>query len=398
MKKYKSSYMNKSILIISILSLFFASCQSEPSIQYTYRPPENINDGFDVGSLDEVNIDTELIERAVNDINRGKYKEVHSMLIFKDDKLVFEEYFPGHEYKWDGPNYNGDWVTWDRSMSHVLQSVTKSITSSCIGIAIDNGFIQSVNQSIFDYLPEYQHLKTGGKNKITIEHLLTMTSGLEWDEWGASNDSVDNDAIGLWFYPAGPIAFLLERPLVAEPGTRFTYNGGGMDVLGEIIKNATGMNLEAFSGRYLFEPLGIDNFNWGNRFENGVIDAASGLKITPRDMAKIGVTFLNQGVWNGKQIVSEEWVKRSATPFPGNHGINIPGEDSGRIGYSYSWWTKQYSDSGKTINMFWAGGWGGQKIMVFPELNSVVVFTGGNWLSEVQTFKFLKNFIIPAFD
>lgn len=398
MKKYKSPNIILVVLLIAALSLLFISCKQDPSTLYTYKSPEDINDGLEVCSLEEVNIDQALIEKGVNDISRGKYGEVHSILIYKDGKLVLEEYFDGYKYKWDGPNYNGDWVVWTRSTLHVLQSVTKSITSACIGIAIDEGFIQSVDQSIFDYLPEYQHLNTDGKEKITIEHLLTMTSGLKWDEWGAPNTSVDNDAIGLWFYDKGPISFVLERPLAYEPGTRFTYNGGGMDVLGEIIKNATKMDLDEFYRDYLLDPLGIDYFDWYGRFENGVFDAASGLKITPRDMIKIGVTYLNNGVWNGKQIISKEWVKKSATTFSGNTRINIPGEDSGRIGYSYSWWTKQYSDSAKTINMFWAGGYGGQKIMIFPEINTVVVFTGGNWTSEVQTFKFLKKYVLPAID
>ena len=140
--------MKKTILLISIISLLlvlFVGCESEPAIQYTYIPPENINDGFDVGSLDEVNIDLALIEKAVNDINRGKFKEVHSMLIFKDNRLVLEEYFQGHKYEWDAPNHHGELVTWDKSMSHHIHSVTKSITSTCIGIAIDEGFIESVH-------------------------------------------------------------------------------------------------------------------------------------------------------------------------------------------------------------------------------------------------------------
>jgi len=398
MYKFRSPYKVIVILLITILSLLFISCKQDPSSLYTYKSPENIDDRFDVGSLEEVNIGQALIEKAAYAINRGKFGEVHSMLILKDGKLVFEEYFESHKYQWGAPNYCGDLVTWDRSMLHVLQSVTKSITSTCIGIAIDNGFIKSVDQSIFDYLPEYQHLNTDGKEKITIEHLLTMTSGLEWDEWGASNTNVENDAIGLWFYDKGPINYVLERSLVYEPGTRFTYNGGGMDVLGEIIKNATNMGFDEFLGNYLLEPLGIDYFDWYDQFENGVFDAASGLKITPRDMAKIGVTFLNNGVWNGKQIISEQWIKKSATSYPGNTGIKVPGTDSGRVGYSYSWWTKQYSNSDKKINMFWAGGYGGQRIMVFPEINSVGVFTGGNWTSKEETFKILGKYIIPAID
>jgi len=385
--------MKKVILIISLVSLFFAGCGTASSSQYIYQAPENIDDGLDVGALEEVNINVKLIEKGINEINRGKYKEVHSILIFKDGKLVLEEYFDGYKYKWDGPDFKGDWVRWDRSMLHRVQSVTKSIVSACVGIAIDKGFIRSVNQSIFDYLPEYQHLNTGGKDKITIEHLLTMTSGLQWDEWGASGTSMDNDAIGIWFHNEGPISFVLERQLVYEPGTHFTYNGGGIDILGEIIKNASGMDLDEFSGEYLFGPLKIDPYNWGVRFENGVIDATSNLHITPRDMVKIGVTFLNGGIWDGQQIISEQWVENSATTYPGNTGIKVPGSDSGRRGYAYTWWTKQYAKS----DAFFAAGWGGQEIMVFPELNAVVVFTGGNYAMDARTFTFLERYVLPAF-
>ncbi|NOY37231.1 MAG: serine hydrolase [Chlorobi bacterium] len=388
--------MKKTILFISILSLLFAGCKSDTSCQYTYRPPENINDGFDVGTLNEVNIDSGFIIRALNKINQGKYKEVHSMLIFKDDKLVFEEYFRGHKYKWDAPSHHGEMVTWNRDMLHSVMSVTKSITSACIGIAIDHGFIESVHQSVFDYLPEHQQFNTDGKDKITIEHLLTMTSGLEWDEWGAPLTSRDNDILNTWFQE-DPVTYVLEKPLINEPGTSFTYNGGGMIVLGEVIKNATKMNIAGFSEKYLFEPLGIDPYDW-LQYENGVIDAAGGLKITSRDMVKIGVTFLNKGVWNGKQIISGQWAEKSAASFPGNNRIKVPGTDSGRNGYAYSWWTKQYSKSGKRINMNYAGGWGGQYIMVFPELNTVVVFTGGTYTSKIRVFKILEEYVIPAIE
>ena len=168
--------MKKAILLVSFISVLFISCTSEPTIPYTYQPPENISDGLDTGTLAEVHIDSVPIEQAVNEINRGKYKEVHSMLIFKDNKLVLEEYFTGHEYVWEAANHHGEQLAWDRTRAHPLHSVTKSITSTCIGIAIDRGFIESVDQSIFDYLPEHQHLNTDGKEKITIEHLLTMTS------------------------------------------------------------------------------------------------------------------------------------------------------------------------------------------------------------------------------
>jgi CubicO group peptidase (beta-lactamase class C family) len=404
----KARTMKRRFLFIGIAAVlvgvgaYLAITLSGPSIPYTYQPPENINDGLDVGTLDEVSIDSELIEKAMNEINRGKYGEVHSVLVFKDDKLVLEEYFEGHEYQWDAPNYHGELVAWNRSMPHVLQSVTKSITSACVGIAIDKGFIGSVDEPIFEYLPEYQYVSTDGKDKITIEHLLAMTSGLEWTEWNAPYSSRDNPMIEIWFQEAEqdkhPFTFILEGSLIDEPGTTFRYFGGNQVLLGGIIENATQMDIDEFSAEYLFGPLDIDSFDWWSRFESGVIEAAAGLKMTPRDMVKFGVMYLNDGAWNGEQIVSEQWVEESAVPFGNNEGIDVPGTDERDVGYSYSWWTKTFYDAGREIDVFYALGWGGQSILVFPDLNTVVVFTGGAYTSTTRTFSLLERYIIPAID
>jgi CubicO group peptidase (beta-lactamase class C family) len=168
-----------------------------------------------------------------------------------------------------------------------------------------------------------------------------------------------------------------------------------MTVLGEIVKNATNMDIEAFCGQYLFEPLGTDQPEW-RWFDSGVIYAGGEQQMTPRDMVKFGLLYLNDGVWNGRQIVPKAWVEKSATPYAGNQGINVPGEDAGRVGYSYSWWTKQHSDSGRRLNSFWANGWGGQKIVVIPELDTVVVFTGANYTSKITTWRMLEKYVFPA--
>lgn len=174
--------MSQSTLITLFLSCLLISC-SNYNPNYIYHPPENNKDGLTVGTLERVNMDTAIITKGVNKIQGGKFGAVHSMLIFKDDKLVLEEYFQGYKFQWDAADYKGEAVQWDREMPHSNMSCTKSFTSACIGIAIDKGFIKNVQQSIFDYLPEYQHLKTNNRVYITIEHLLTMTSGLEWKMW-----------------------------------------------------------------------------------------------------------------------------------------------------------------------------------------------------------------------
>lgn len=223
-----------------------------------------------------------------------------------------------------------------------------------------------------------------------------MTSGLRWEEWGRSLGSVENDQIGIWFWEGGPMNYVLGRELVAIPGTRFNYSGGDIQILVEILKNATGMNIDEFSGKYLFEPMGINTYDWWLIFRSGEIKGAGGLKLTPRDMIKIGALMLNKGNWRGNQIISEEWVEKCSQPYPGNTGIKIPGEDLGKLGYSFTWWTKKFSFRKQNINMFFAVGWGGQKIMVLPELDVVVVFTGANYDSKVHQFKILERYILSA--
>jgi len=382
--------------IIAAISLLFVGGNCDSTLQYSYEVPEFINDGFVVGSLKDANMDSVFIKKAVDKINCGKYDEVHSMIIFKDDKLVFEEYFQGHRYKWDGANHHGEWINWNRSTLHDVKSVSKSITSICVGIAIDKGIIESVHQSIFDYLPNHQHLKTSDNEKISIEHLLTMTSGLKWYEWGASLSSETNDIVGIWFQDKDPITFILEKPLINNPGTTFNYSGGNTIILGEIIKNASNMKLDKFSEEYLFKPLEIDSSSWGPQYNNGVIEAGGGLEITPRDMAKIGVICLNNGAFNGKQIISEQWIKKCNIQYSNNTNIDIPGHTSGIHGYSYSWWLKSYKKSGEDINMYHAVGWGGQEIIILPELNTVVVFTGGNYIPNVKVIAILEEYILPA--
>ena len=386
----------KTIFLLFIISLLNISCSKDFSEYYTYYPPEFINDGIEVGTLDDVNMDSNMLAKAMGRIYANKYDQVHSILIYKNGKLVFEEYLEGNKYKWDGQYYYGDRIKWHRDSMHMIMSVTKSFTSAIIGIAVDKGYVESVHQSIFDYLPDHQQYKTGGKENITIEHLLTMTSGLQWDEWSAMHGTSANDIDRIYFEcQQDPLACILEKRLVSEPGTNFTYSGGNINVLGEILRNATGMNILDFGKQYLFEPLGIDSVYW-YQFENGTFACDGTFKITPRDMLKIGITFLNGGIWNEQRIISKEWVEKSKTTYKNNTGIKIPIDDTGKNGYAYTWWTNEISGSGKSAKLFQASGWGGQEIIVIPDLNMVVVFTGGNYVVKKHYYEILERFILPA--
>jgi CubicO group peptidase (beta-lactamase class C family) len=387
----------KAVISVILFSVLNISCGNHHPCDNSYNPPEFIDDGLDVGTLNEVNIDQQMILKAAASIQQGKYKEVHALLIYKDKKLVFEEYFKGHIYQWDGPGYHGEHVQWDRDMLHHTMSCTKSFTSACIGIAIEQGFIDDVHQSIFNYLPGHQHLNSDGKDRITIEHLLTMTSGLQWNEWGAPHGTSANDIDRIYLDCEDPVTCVLERSLQNEPGQKFTYNGGGMIILGEILNNAANMNIDRFSMEYLFRPLGVDSTIW-YQFENGTIAAEGSLYLTPRNMIKFGAVYLHGGAWHGKQIVPEDWVEKSKVPYNNNTGIRIPIDDSGRNGYAYSWWTNELSLRGRKTKIFSASGWGGQAITVIPDKNMVVVFTGGNYAGRKKLHEILERFILPSVD
>lgn len=383
------------ILCLSVLALCFQGCRT-CNPDYSYDPPLDLGDGLVIGTLQEVNLDTAIMAKLWKKIKCGEFNEVHSMLIYKKNLLVFEAYFEGHEYQWDAPDYHGSFVQWNQDTAHPIMSCTKSFISACIGIAIEKGFIANAQQSIFDYLPNYQNFKKDGKEHITIEHLLTMTSGLAWDEWGAPHGTSANDIDRIYSdCSTDPIKCVLEKELQSTPGEEFTYNGGGTIVLGEILKTASGMDVAEFSKNYLFRKLGIDSTSW-YQFENGAFATDGSLNLRSRDMLKFGITYLNKGSWQGEKIVSEDWVIRSSKIYGNNKRINIPGEDSGRNGYGHSWWTSEFSHRGRQLKAFRAGGWGGQSIMVFPDLDMVIVFTGGNYATNSKLFKIVKKFVLPA--
>lgn len=394
--KKKSTFLktllaNTSFLILILL----ASCNTCEST-YDYHAPANLGEGLSIGTLEEVGVDTAQISEAVRQIKCGSFKEVHSMLIYKDGMLVLEEYFPGHKYQWDAPDYFGEYVQWNEGMLHPVMSCSKSFTSACIGIAIDKGYIRDVHEKIFDFLPDHQEFRNGGKENITIEHLLTMTSGLAWDEWGAMHGTSANDIDRLYFDCSDdPIRCVLERELEHRPGEVFNYNGGGIVMLGEIIKNASGMDMGEFSELYLFDPLGIDSTSWF-QYNNGVYATDGSLYLRPRDMMKFGVMYLNKGYWNGERILPEYWITRSSEAYRNNKKIKVPIEDSGRNDYGYTWWITRHDHKGKTIKMFRANGWGGQTIMVFPEIDMVVVFTCGNYAFNSKLFRLIDRYILPA--
>src|SRR3954470_8993030 len=335
--------------------------------EYRYNIPETTSDGWATASLSSEGLAAERIQELFDRINDNTYKNIHAVLVVKNGKLVVEEYFPGHDS-------NGKYRAYQRDTLHETCSIMKSVNSILIGIAIDQQLIKGVDEKILTLLPAYSDVFADGKkDAISLKHLLTMTAGLSWDEWTYPYTDPRNDHVAM-DNSKDPVRYILERPLVSKPGEKFSYSSGGSVALGKIVHQVSGLKADKFAERYLFGPLGISKFYWSN-YPTGFVPTGGGLPLRPRDMAKIGYLYLNGGRWQGKQIVSEEWVKESikirvdAKQFPDWHKDD---------GYGYQWWIRSFKVGDRMIASYHAPGLGGQFIFVVPELEMVAVFTGWN--------------------
>lgn len=387
------------VALIGVVALFFVSCDgtSDVNEQWTYSVPEVTGDGWNTASAESVGINLDYLDDMMTYINFSDYRyNIHSILIIRNGVLVFEEYFPGYDFAFNpGNNNRGAYTAFDRDTPHCMHSTTKSFTSSLIGIAIDQGFIPSDRVKMFGYFEDYAHLKNSENNNILLEHLLSNTSGLSWNENYVALGSADNDLI-LMNTNEDPIGFLLGKPVVTEPGAVFNYSGGNTVLLGDILKRASGLDAAEFSGRFLFGPLGITDYRW-LYLANGVVYTSGDLYITPRSMAKFGQLFLNRGIWNGARIVSEEWIQKSTALYTSE--LSPAEYQTWSNGYGYCWWMNDYACNGLTIHTHFTSGWGGQAIYVIPELDSVVVFTAGNYYNIPGMEKaqyFLTRYILPS--
>jgi CubicO group peptidase (beta-lactamase class C family) len=347
--------------------------------------PEQTNNDWQTTSLRNMGISEKKLAEAIERIHDGTYQNIHSILIVKEGKLVFEEYFGGYTWSYNSEQFRGVFVNFGIDTMHNLASVTKSITSVLIGIAIDRGFISGVAEKMMTFFPEYTKLNDQRKGRITLNHLLTMTSGLEWNEMELSYDDSRNDLIQL-FNVSDPIEYILSKPVDNLPGAKWYYNSGGTNLLGEIIRKASGLRMDDFAKTYLFAPLGITNFEW-DYLTVDTIFASGNLKLRSRDIAKIGLLFLRGGIWKGKRIVSEKWIEEST------RGHILP---SGADGYGYHWWLETFHVDSISVDSFYAAGWGGQRLIVFPSLGLGVAFTGGNFGEEKPVDEIIVRYILPA--
>ena len=282
---------------------------------------------------------------------------INSEVIVKDGVIIDEYYKEGY----------------DQNSVFTLQSTSKSITSALVGIAIDKGFIEGVDIPISTYFPQISEYGSEYKNQITIRHLLTHTTGLDasdtanWDEWLVSSNWVD---------------YVLDRQAVSRPGTVFNYFTGNTHLLSAIIEKATGKTAYDFGKEYLFDKLNMDSVQCTTD-PQGISDGGNGFALDPYDMAKFGQLYLNNGVWEGEQIISSEWIEQSTT-------LQFD-RSSGSADYGYQWWVRTFGE--QNYPAYFAQGHAGQYIFVVPDLELVVVFTSNYTGSTSIYWQYMNNIV-----
>ena len=382
---WRKAFPSTALLVFVSLG---ASAQPTPplaSVDMRCGKPVALQDGWPIGSPEQAGLDG---ARLCGIDDRFKTANVHGIVVARHGKLVFERYYAGHDDPW-GWGAAGQ-HEFSATAKHDMRSISKSVTSLLVGIAIDRKLIASVDMPVLDFFPEYAASTTAGWEKITLRHLLTMSSGIEWNEnlpWNPKNDEwhLLNDR--------DPLGYVLGRPIALPPGTVWNYNGGNTELLGRIIAKAAGKPFDVFAREALFEPLGIHDWEWKTS-THGTISYWGGLRIRPRDAAKIGQLLLDKGRWDGRQIVSSGWISESIRPR-----FQTIGSFGGLAFFGYTWWMGRTLAEERDVKWIAGIGNGGQRLFVIPDLDVVVVTTAGDYGGPRQSnasLELLHNFVVPA--
>lgn len=330
--------------------------------------PVALTDDWPSATPSEAGLDVTRIMDLVQRARGGQYGRIASLLVVRDERLVVEEYFNG----------------WSAERSHTLQSVTKSVTALLTGIAVQSGQL-ALNDRVTRYFPQYEPIPADSrKQAVTVGDLLTMRSGLDWNESNYSGSPLQrlNECQCDW------LRFVLDWPMRDGPGTRWEYISGNTILLAGVVGAATGRRLDLFAAATLFAPLHTTGENWVRGLPDGLPHAGGGLYLKPRDMAKLGVVILDQGRWQGRTIVQPEWtglITSRVTP-----GVrNWAGHS---FDYGYGWWIT--SDGGRDVIA--ASGAMGQWILVVPSARLVVVATSDDDSRFTAPVEFLSSHVLPS--
>ncbi|SDR46742.1 CubicO group peptidase, beta-lactamase class C family [Rhizobiales bacterium GAS191] len=370
------------IALLFVLAPLSAMAQSNP--QPECATPAPTEDGWQAAAPDAVGFDPAVLCGIGPRFKEWTAADIHSVLVIRHGKLVYEQYFAGADERL---GQSIGIVNYDAATMHDLRSITKSVTALVLGIEIGKGQIAGVDQPVLPQLPDYGDLRSPERDKITLRHLLTMSQGLVWNEdlpySNPANSEIRMD------YSSDPVRYALSQPVQAPPGTVYTYSGGSATIIAALLRKATGHTLDELARADLFEPLGIADFEWIH-FPSGDPVAASGLRMRPRDLAKIGQLVLDHGTWNGKQVVPADWIAAATSPQ-----INGPQ----LYFYGYQFWLGRSLVQGREIDWAAGVGYGGQRLFIVPALDLVVLVHAGLYSSPMQSsvpLTILNRYVLAA--
>jgi CubicO group peptidase (beta-lactamase class C family) len=329
--------------------------------------------------------DSDMASRLAEMERDGRVSGVHALLVSRGGKLMFEHYGVGEDEAW-GRKLGQ--VTFGPSVLHDLRSVTKSIVGMLYGVALADGKVPPPEARLYEQFPEYADLaRQPGRERLTVAHLLSMTLGFDWDELTIPYGDPRNSEIAMEL-SSDRYRYVLERPMVGEPGVKWTYNGGCTALLGRLIAKGTGDKLPDYARRVLFEPMGFGPTEWSNGLK-GEAAAASGLRLRPPELLRIGQMVLAGGAWQGRQIVPAKWLEQSTTR---SVVIDDP------FGYGWHWYLATPPGGAKTISGI---GWGGQRLSILPALDLVVAMNCGNYAKPGLEQRrvadvLLRELVLPA--
>jgi CubicO group peptidase (beta-lactamase class C family) len=353
------------MMFLPLLGFLFAAPAPWPARAWPESTPKA--EGMDLAPLDAFD----------REIAAGKYGYVDSMLVIRHGKVVYEKtydrsadyarLFVGKGEPGIYNYYDPGWHPYYKGTKlHTMQSVSKSVTSALIGIAIRRGEISGVDASPMPYFAAFKIAPDPRRDRMKLRDVLTMTAGIRWDEESTEyTDPANNCAVMEgkedW------VRYVLEQPMAEDPGKTFVYNSGATELLSYLLWKTTGKQADDYAKEHLFGPLGIEYY-W-KRTPKGLADTEGGLYLTPRDLAKIGYLYLKDGVWDGKRILPEGWVAASTR-------ASTRAKD-GSFGYGYQWWVMPGKGTG-SHDAYAGWGYGGQFLIVVPDLELIAVFTGWN--------------------
>ncbi|MFY0625619.1 MAG: serine hydrolase [Reichenbachiella sp.] len=350
---------------------------------FFYHKPVQLDDDIETGALDEVDMNYQSIQNLMDKIYRDNYDEVHSVLIYRSGKLILEEYFHGNNDTIDFENGvivddQPPHIQWGRNDKHYVASTNKAFTSIITGIALDQHDVP-IETAIAGFLPEYNnYFDDEGKANISFKDCLSMQANLQWNEWGHP------DLINMW-KSTDFAEFLLSRPYLGA-GTEWRYNSALPNLVLKCVDNMVGGNVREWAHENFYGKLGITDYEWQNQ-PDGYPEGSARMFIRPRDMLKIGITYLDQGQWKGEQVIPEDYVRACF-----DHQVTTP--DTGD--YSYYFWLRNLNG----VDYLSAEGDGGNFINIIPSLDLVIVVTQGLYLKHgkysIQMKEMMEDYILPA--